>query len=312
MRAIFKTPRNTSPKIPSHSPGGAYLRARTKVGHTDSQASVLSAQSCGFCSREYARAVKAKADFFAIASDYTSLRRVGRQQAGLCPFHSERHPSFYVDVERKVWKCFGCNEGGDLFAFVMRAEHCNFVRAVHIVAGFSSGSGSTERISQAPRVARAESFFEAASRIVSSLPAPGFIPSCPRCGVLMDFRAYRGNRFGGAYFCSSCSVYFGPRELREWLKAARGAVCQWCGASGVAVEMHHVLKKVDPFDPAWIVLFCRGCRENVRKLLAIQWRVFKAGEARQGANEVSPHPSIASPQRRRSVPHLPLLLEETE
>jgi len=81
-----------------------------------------------------ARDLKAHADFVAIVSRYTRLRRAGRQYVGLCPFHSEQHPSFYVEPVRKIWKCFGCEAGGDLFAFVMRAEACEFRRALEIVA----------------------------------------------------------------------------------------------------------------------------------------------------------------------------------
>jgi hypothetical protein len=83
--------------------------------------------------------VKARADFAAIVSQYTSLRRHGRQYLGLCPFHSERHPSFYVHEEKKVFHCFGCGAGGDVFAFVMRAESCDFYRALEAVARFATG-----------------------------------------------------------------------------------------------------------------------------------------------------------------------------
>jgi hypothetical protein len=81
-----------------------------------------------------ARDLKAHADFVAIVSRYTRLRRAGRQYVGLCPFHSERDPSLYVEPVRKIWKCFACEAGGDLFAFVMRAEDCEFRRALEIVA----------------------------------------------------------------------------------------------------------------------------------------------------------------------------------
>lgn len=81
-----------------------------------------------------ARELKARADFLAIASRYTRLRHTGRQYVGLCPFHSERHPSFYVEPTRKIWKCFGCGAGGDLFAFIMLAENCDFVKALRMVA----------------------------------------------------------------------------------------------------------------------------------------------------------------------------------
>ena len=81
-----------------------------------------------------AREVKARADFVGIVSRYTRLRRVGRQWGGLCPVHSERHPSFYVHLEKKVFYCFGCGAGGDVFDFVMWVERCDFLRALEIVA----------------------------------------------------------------------------------------------------------------------------------------------------------------------------------
>jgi DNA primase len=82
----------------------------------------------------YADRVKGRADMLAIAGKYTRLRRAGRQYVGLCPLHSEKYPSFYVHPERKIFYCFGCGAGGDLFRFVMLAERCTFVEAVGFVA----------------------------------------------------------------------------------------------------------------------------------------------------------------------------------
>jgi hypothetical protein len=76
--------------------------------------------------------VKRRADFVAIAGRYTKLRRVGRQYVGLCPFHRERHPSFYVEPDRKIFYCFGCGARGDVLEFIMRAEGCDFYRALEL------------------------------------------------------------------------------------------------------------------------------------------------------------------------------------
>jgi len=84
-----------------------------------------------------ARELKARVDLAAIAGKFTKLRALGAQLVGLCPLHSERHPSFYVHPEKQVFKCFGCGAGGDVFAFVMRATACDFRRALQIVAQFS-------------------------------------------------------------------------------------------------------------------------------------------------------------------------------
>lgn len=84
--------------------------------------------------------LKLSADFVAIASRYTRLHRAGGQYVGLCPFHAESTPSLYVEPERKIWKCFGCGRGGDVFNFIVQAEGCGFSRALEIVAGIVSGS----------------------------------------------------------------------------------------------------------------------------------------------------------------------------
>jgi hypothetical protein len=89
------------------------------------------------------RELKRTADFLAIVSRYTKLRRAGSQYVGLCPFHREHTPSFYVDPQKKLFKCFGrCDAGGDIFNFVMRAEGCSFSEAVRIVAGVGRESDS--------------------------------------------------------------------------------------------------------------------------------------------------------------------------
>lgn len=92
-----------------------------------------------------ARELKERVDLSEFAGQFTRLRRSGKQLIGLCPIHSERHPSFYVHPGRQVWFCFGCNRGGDLFDFVMLAECCDFRRALQIASEFS---GRVARVSE--------------------------------------------------------------------------------------------------------------------------------------------------------------------
>ena len=80
-----------------------------------------------------------------VARYVPSLRKRGRHFSGLCPFHSERTPSFVVSPEQQSWHCFGaCGVGGDLFAFVMRAEGIDFPDALQELARLS-GVSLTER-----------------------------------------------------------------------------------------------------------------------------------------------------------------------
>lgn len=65
-----------------------------------------------------------------IVSAYTDLRRAGDRYMGLCPFHEERSPSFSVDPREKLYYCFGCEAGGDVFRFVQEKEGLGFPEAV--------------------------------------------------------------------------------------------------------------------------------------------------------------------------------------
>ena len=70
--------------------------------------------------------VKDSADIVEIVSAYTELRRAGERYVGLCPFHDERTPSFSVDSREKLYYCFGCEAGGDVFRFVQEKEGLGF------------------------------------------------------------------------------------------------------------------------------------------------------------------------------------------
>ena len=78
--------------------------------------------------------VRHSADIVRVVSDYMSLKGAGSAFKGLCPFHSEKTPSFSVHREKQIFHCFGCGAGGDVFSFVMLAEKVSFPEAVRIVA----------------------------------------------------------------------------------------------------------------------------------------------------------------------------------
>jgi DNA primase len=70
-----------------------------------------------------------------VIGDYVSLRRAGGGALkGLCPFHEEKTPSFNVRPSHGTFHCFGCGEGGDVIAFVMKIEHLGFDEAVERLA----------------------------------------------------------------------------------------------------------------------------------------------------------------------------------
>lgn len=80
------------------------------------------------------REIRERANLFEVVSDVVGLRRRGRSAVGLCPFHSEKTPSFTVSEERGFYHCFGCGEHGDVFAFVMKTQSLPFPEAVRAVA----------------------------------------------------------------------------------------------------------------------------------------------------------------------------------
>lgn len=80
--------------------------------------------------------VKQKTNILAVVGKYVKLQKTGRTYRGLCPFHQEKHGSFFVYPERQSWHCFGaCGTGGDVFSFVMKKENLDFGEALRLLAG---------------------------------------------------------------------------------------------------------------------------------------------------------------------------------
>lgn len=78
--------------------------------------------------------VKQKTDIVSLISDYVELKKAGRNYKALCPFHSEKTPSFMVSPELQIFKCFGCQKGGDAIAFLQEYEGMDFGEALKFLA----------------------------------------------------------------------------------------------------------------------------------------------------------------------------------
>ncbi|CAN5752292.1 DNA primase [soil metagenome] len=83
------------------------------------------------------QALRERASIAAVVAEYTQLRKAGATLKGLCPFHSEKSPSFTVDEGRSLYHCFGCGEGGDVYGFLQRIEGLTFPEAVERLARIS-------------------------------------------------------------------------------------------------------------------------------------------------------------------------------
>jgi DNA primase len=83
---------------------------------------------------EILQQVRDRVDLVELVGRTVSLKRSGRSYKGLCPFHGEKTPSFHVNPDRGSYYCFGCQEHGDAFAFLMKVENLTFVEAVRSLA----------------------------------------------------------------------------------------------------------------------------------------------------------------------------------
>ncbi len=102
--------------------------------------------------QEIVETVRAAADLREIVSDYIPLKKSGARYRALCPFHTEKTPSFYVDADKQLFYCFGCGAGGDVFKFLMLYEKLEFPEALKKLAGrfgialpASASAGQSER-----------------------------------------------------------------------------------------------------------------------------------------------------------------------
>ncbi len=123
-----------------------------------------------------------------VVGDYVQLRRAGADSMkGLCPFHDEKSPSFHVRPNHGHFHCFGCGEGGDVYAFLQKIEHVSFVEAVELLAdrightvSYTGGGntlqrdrGSRSRLTGAN--AAAQEFYSAALESAEAGPARRYL-----------------------------------------------------------------------------------------------------------------------------------------
>lgn len=90
--------------------------------------------SIGMIPENVIEAVRSHHDIVDVVGRYVHLKKAGRNHTGLCPFHSEKTPSFSVSHEKQLYKCFGCGVGGNVFTFLMEMESLTFTEAVKQLA----------------------------------------------------------------------------------------------------------------------------------------------------------------------------------
>lgn len=87
-----------------------------------------------FIAKDTINEILERVDITQVVSMYLNLKKIGKNLVGICPFHSETKPSFYVSPEKNIFHCFGCNEGGNAISFFMKKENVEFREAVKRLA----------------------------------------------------------------------------------------------------------------------------------------------------------------------------------
>ncbi len=116
--------------------------------------------------------VKERLDIVEVIGRHVHLQKSGRYFKGLCPFHTEKTPSFYVFPDTQGWHCFGCNKGGDLFTFVMDFEGLDFRSALEELArraGVELQPRTPEQVEAESESERLRSLLEAAAAYYHTL-----------------------------------------------------------------------------------------------------------------------------------------------
>lgn len=83
---------------------------------------------------QFIEQVRTRSDIVEVISQTVALKRTGKNFSGLCPFHSEKTPSFSVSPDKQIFYCFGCHAGGDVFKFVQMRDNVDFIGSIRILA----------------------------------------------------------------------------------------------------------------------------------------------------------------------------------
>src|SRR3954470_15620373 len=105
--------------------------------------------------------LRARISLVGLVGRRVRLTRKGREHAGLCPFHNEKTPSFYVVEDKGFFHCFGCGAHGDAIGFVMRADNLDFIEAVERLAGEAGIAVPTQTPQERDRAQRQKTLLEA-------------------------------------------------------------------------------------------------------------------------------------------------------
>jgi DNA primase len=151
---------------------------------------------------EIIQKVRDHVDVVELVGRSVSLKRAGRSYKGLCPFHDEKTPSFNVNPDRQSFYCFGCHEGGDAFAFLMKSENLTFIEAVRSLAK-DCGIEVPESGGRGPGSGLSEKLYETNAAMLALYQRELEKPGCPGA-------AYLRERGFDAELCRRFKIGFAP------------------------------------------------------------------------------------------------------
>lgn len=160
--------------------------------------------------------VRERTDIIQMISRYVELRRAGHRYKGLCPFHTEKTPSFHVDEEKQLYYCFGCQAGGDVFNFLMQIENASFPEVLSRLA--DEAGLPPEEIEPSPEAVRQRQERETLAHAVEA--ACAYYEEALKSQSGYTARAYLQERGIPAEAISTFRLGYAPdgwRRLREHL-----------------------------------------------------------------------------------------------
>ncbi len=150
--------------------------------------------------------VRQAVDIVQLVGETVELRQRGNDFWGCCPFHNEKSPSFHVTPATGLWKCFGCGEGGDVFAYVMKRESLDFLDSIRYLADKTGIELSEERgsIRKGPRRNRLIECLVEAETFYGTMLLRGRGDGADAC------RRYLSGRGFGSAVCKRWGLGFAP------------------------------------------------------------------------------------------------------
>ncbi len=227
-----------------------------------------------------------------IVNQYTSLKPSGNGYTGICPFHSEKTPSFSVDEDKKLYYCFGCHKGGNLFQFVMDVEHLSFAESVKFL-GQKAGIEITESAEDSRENSRLSAMYELYERVSGTFHY--LLTSSPRGSKALQYLHKRGVSEDSITMFNLGYAPDDPNWLFSFLKD-KGYSADFLSQSGLFSQRHNTFplfrdRLMIPISSAQGRVIAFGGRllkgEGPKYLNSPETSIFKKSKTLYGFNYAS-------------------------